>query len=57
MLLRASFSSEGVDDALPPPGCNNNNLCVHATPPRLAADRRTLLSAIIPVFSNWLVYY
>ncbi|XLQ99514.1 hypothetical protein HN51_054225 [Arachis hypogaea] len=53
MLPREPFSSEGVDDALPPPSRNSNHVCVHAGPPRLAADRRTPLSAIIPVFSNW----
>ncbi|RYR30283.1 hypothetical protein Ahy_B01g055091 [Arachis hypogaea] len=53
MLPRKPFSSEGVDDALPSPSCNSNHVCVHAALLRLAADRRTPLSAIIPVFSNW----
>ncbi|KAL4321925.1 hypothetical protein AHAS_Ahas14G0159200 [Arachis hypogaea] len=53
MLPRESFSSEGVDDASPLPGRNSNQLCVHSAPPCLATDRRTPLSAIIPVFSNW----
>ncbi|XP_015961123.1 uncharacterized protein LOC107485102 [Arachis duranensis] len=53
MLPRVSFSSEGVDDASPPPGRNSNHLCVHATLPRLAVDRRTPLSAIISMFSIW----
>ncbi|XLR50638.1 hypothetical protein S83_001310, partial [Arachis hypogaea] len=51
MLSRESFSSEGVDDASPPLGRNSNHLCVHATLPRLAVDRRTPLSAIISMFS------
>ncbi|XP_052109805.1 uncharacterized protein LOC107466052 isoform X1 [Arachis duranensis] len=53
MLPRESFSSKDVNEASPPPGRNSNHLCVHAALPRLAIDRCTPLSAIIPVFSNW----
>ncbi|RYR38595.1 hypothetical protein Ahy_A09g043661 [Arachis hypogaea] len=53
MLPRESFLSKDVNEASPPPGRNSNHLCVHAALPRLAIDRCTPLSAIIPVFSNW----